>query len=167
MGNSALTGRVRISYSPDAADVGPAEVRVRVLGIGVLMFSLLANVGNAVAQCPVLPSHASADPNGRTVAIRYHTSGSREVQSVEFTLKGPRPGPNGTAVIARFSARQTLHQRIERTAVFGWPAGKSDGISEAAQVENLEVQVTRVVFTDESTWKLGRADTCKVSFSPR
>ena len=124
-------------------------------------------VGNAVAQCPVQPYHASADLSGKNVEIRYYNSGSRVVQAVEFTLERPQAGQNEPAVLARYSARETVHPKIERTAVFRRPAGKLDANSEAAQVEALEVEVTRVVFTDQSTWKPGPENTCKVSFSPR
>jgi len=121
---------------------------------------------DAVAQCPVLPRQASVDRNGRNVLIRYYNSGGRAVQAVEFTLQRPQARQNEPAVLSRYSARETLHPKIEKTAVFRLPSGKSD-LNEAAQVEELEVQVTRVVFTDHSTWKPGRENTCKVSFSPR
>ncbi len=140
------------------------KVIVHFLFPGVLIFWL---VGNAVAQCPVLPRRASVDPNRKTVAIHYYNSGSRAVQAVEFTVKRPQEGQNEPVVLTHYSAREILHPNVEKTAVFRRPAGKSDDISEAAQVEALEVQVTRVVFTDQSTWKPGRENTCKVSFSPR
>lgn len=136
---------------------------MRFLLLGVLFLGLAES---AVAQCPVLPRHASVDPNGKSVAIRYYNAGSRAVQAVEFTLTRPQAGQNEPAVVARYAARQTLHPKIEKTAVFQRPAGKSD-LNEAAQGEALEVQVTRVVFMDHSTWRPGRENTCKVSFSPR
>jgi hypothetical protein len=122
--------------------------------------------GNTVAQCPVVPRHASLDPSGKSVAIRYYNSGNRAVQAVEFTLKGPKVGQNEPSVIARYAARLTLHPKVEQTAVFRRAAGESD-FNEAAEVEALEVQVTRVVFMDQSTWSPVRENTCKVSFSPR
>jgi hypothetical protein len=122
---------------------------------------------NALAQCPVLPSHISIDSHNKDISIRYYNSGVRVVQAVEFTLQRPQAEQKDSAVLSRYSAVGTLHPKAEKTAVFRCPARKSDGISEAAQVEDLELQVTRVVFTDQSTWKPGRADTCKVSFSPR
>jgi hypothetical protein len=88
---------------------------VRFLLLGVLFFGLAES---AVAQCPVLPRHASVDPNGKSVAIRYYNSGSRTVQAVEFALTRPQFGQNEPAVIARYAARQTLHPKIEKTAVF-------------------------------------------------
>jgi hypothetical protein len=132
--------------------------------LSVILISWFA--GNAVAQCPVLPRHASIDPNGKTVVIRYYNSGSRAVQAVEFTVQRPQAGQNESAVLARFSAREILHPKVEKIAVFQRPSGKSDLI-EAAQVDALEVQVTRVVFTDQSMWKPSRENTCKVSFSLR
>jgi hypothetical protein len=141
----------------------PLEVIVRFLLLGVLFFGLAES---AVAQCPVLPRHASVDPTGRNVAIRYYNSGSSPVQAVEFILTRPQAGQNEPTVIARYAARQTLHPKIEKTAVFQRPPGESD-FNEAAEVEALEVQVTRVVFLDQSTWRSGRENVCKVSFSPR
>lgn len=130
--------------------------------LGVLFFSLMES---ASAQCPVLPRHALVNPTG-DVVIRYYNSGGRAVQAVEFALTGPQAGQNELAIIARYAARQTLHSKVEKTAVFQRPLGESN-LNEAAQVEALEVQVTRVVFTDQSTWRASRDNTCKVSFSPR
>lgn len=130
---------------------------------GVLICCL---VGNAVAQCPVLPRHASVDPTEKNVVIRYYNSGTRAVQAVEFTLTRPRAGQNDSGVITHFSARGTLHPKSETTAVFLRPTRSSD-LGAAATVESLEVQVTRVVFTDQSTWTPVRKNTCKVLFSPR
>jgi hypothetical protein len=144
-------------------DCDESEVIVRSLLLGVLF---LATAESAVAQCPVLLLHASVEPSGKIVAIRYYNSGSRAVQAVEFALTRPQAGQNEPAAIARYAARQTLHPKIEKTAVFNRSAGESDP-NESAQVEALEVQVTRVVFTDQSTWKAGRDNTCKVLFSPR
>lgn len=133
-----------------------------------LSFTMLfvSLVGNALAQCPAQPRHASMDPNGKNVEIRYYNSGSRAVAAVEFTLTRPLARQNEPMVIAHYSAKETLHKNVEKTAVFQRPDGKSD-LDEAAQAEELEVQVTRVVFTDQSTWKPGRENTCKISFSPR
>jgi hypothetical protein len=119
----------------------------------------------ALAQCPVQARHASIDPSGKNVAIRYYNSGSRAVQAVEFTLKGPRSGQNEPAALARYSAGETIQPKAEKTAFFQRPAEKSDDIGEAAQVEELEVQVTRVVFTDQSTWRPTSEDTCKIPLS--
>lgn len=128
---------------------------------GVLICSL---VGNAVAQCPVLPRHASVDTTEKNVVIRYYNSGARAVQAVEFTLTRPGAGQNQPGVITHYSARGNLRPKSETTAVFRRPAG-SGGPAEAATVESLEVQVTRVVFADQSTWRPARENTCKVSFS--
>jgi hypothetical protein len=131
---------------------------VRFLLLGVLFFG---RAESAVAQCPVLPRHASVDPSGKNVAIRYYNAGSRMVAAVQFTLTRPQAGQTKTVVIARYGARLTLQSKTEQTAVFERPPEESD------LNEELEVQVTRVVFMDRSTWRAGRENTCKVSFSPR
>jgi hypothetical protein len=134
---------------------------VRFLLLGFLISGF---VGAAVAQCPVLPRHASIDPNGKTVAIRYYNSGTRAVQAVAFTLTKPEAGQNKPQVLARYSAKRLLHPKRERTVSFHNHLGES-GLSGAAQVESLEVQVTSVAFTDQSTWTPPRDNPCKVSLS--
>jgi hypothetical protein len=89
---------------------------VRHLMLGALFFSLAES---AVAQCPVPPRHASLDQSGKNVAIRYYNSDIRVVQAVEFTLTRPQAEQVGPEVIARYAARQTLHSKDEKTAVFG------------------------------------------------
>jgi hypothetical protein len=108
---------------------------VKFLLLGVFYLAVAACV---LAQCPVLPRHAFLEANGANVAIRYYNSGGRAVQAVEFTLTRPPAGQNEPAVIARYAARQTLHSKVEKTAVFRHPAGEAD-VNEAAQVEALEV----------------------------
>jgi hypothetical protein len=136
-----------------------AGVNVRRLLLAVLFFGF-GFAGNAVAQCPILPRQASVDPNEKRVTIRYYNSGGRVVQAVEFTVRGLQAGQGESAVIARYSARQILSPKIEKTAVFERFAGRSD-------LNVLEVEVMRVMFTDQTMWKPGRENTCKVSFSPR
>ena len=136
-------------------------MRLFFLGILILGFE-----GDAAAQCPVLPRHASVDPSGKSVSIRYYNSGNRAVQAVDFTLKGLQVGQNEPAVIARYAARLTLHPKVEQTAVFRRPAGELD-LNEIAEVEALELQVTRVVFADRSTWTPSHENPCKVSISHR
>ena len=123
--------------------------------------------GIAFSQCPVQPHHASIDLKRKRLAIHYYNSDKRTVQAVEFTLRRSQQGKNDSTVVSYYSTRETLQPKTDKTAVFHRPVGKSDDISEAAQAEELEVQVTRVVFTDRSTWKPGRENTCKISFSPR
>lgn len=160
-----LSGRGELSVllQPDAVTPNRSEVIVQFLLPGVLICCL---VGNAVAQCPVLPRHASVDPTEKNVVIRYYNSGTRAVQAVEFTLARPGVGPNEATVVTHFSARGTLHPKSETTAVFRRPT-RSSTLGEAATVESLDVQVTRVAFTDQSTWTPGHENACKVTFSPR
>jgi hypothetical protein len=136
---------------------------VRFLFLGVLFFGLAEN---AVGQCPVLPRHASVVPEGGKVAIRYYNRGSRAVQAVEFVLIRPRAGQNEPAVIARYSARRPLYPKIEKTVIFQHPRAESY-LNETAHGEALDVQVTRVVFVDHSTWRPGRKNACRVAFSLR
>lgn len=144
----------------------PIEGRICPL-VALSLFAMCCFVVQVFAQCPIQPLHASVDASGKNVEIRYYNSGSRAVQAVEFTLQRPQGGQNDSTVPYRYSTRDTLHPSTDKVAVFRRPVGRPDNIREAAQAEELEVQVTRVVFTDQSTWKPGRADTCKVSFSPR
>jgi hypothetical protein len=106
------------------------------------------------------------DLSGKNVEIRYHNSGSRAVQAVEFTLIKPASVSDAPEVVAHYSTRGTVNVKQETTAVFHGPAGSSD-LRGAVLSKSLEVQVTRVVFTDQSTWRPGRENTCKVAFSAR
>lgn len=134
------------------------------LRVPVLPFVICYLGTIAAAQCPVVLRHASVDANGKDVSIRYYNSATRTVQAVGFTLIKPAGGSDAPEVIAHYSARETLNLKEETTAVFRRLAGNSD-LSGAALSEPLEVRVTRVVFTDRSTWMPARKNTCTIPLS--
>ena len=134
---------------------------MRLLILGFLICGAAVGAGG---QCPVQPRQASLDSSGRSLIVRYFNSGTRTVRAVQFTLTKPEAGQNDRSVMATYSAAGTLRPNRDRTAVFENPTERS-GLIDEVLTGPVEVSVTRVVFSDLSTWKPPGANQCKISFS--
>jgi hypothetical protein len=132
----------------------------RLLKLGALICGV---AGPVVGQCPVQLRHASLDASTKSLSIRYYNAGRRVVRGVQFALV-ERGLSNGNAPVASYSVEGSLYLKHETTTLFKHRLPKSV-LVDAASTGLLEVQVTRLVFNDLSTWSAPAENPCTVSVS--
>jgi len=134
---------------------------MRALLPGILIYYFAIN---AIAQCPVSLRQGSIDLQGQKVTTRYYNSGTKAVTAIEFIVTRFGGSPDVREALAHYSTRVALNGNREATAIFHGQVESSD-LSESAEAGSLEVQVTRVVFADQSTWKATNKNPCKIPLS--
>lgn len=125
---------------------------------------LICSACDLNAQCPILLRQASVEAHGKEVTIRYYNSDARVVQAVEFVETRGGSGTGSQDILTYYSTRERVNMKREATAMFRRPVKNFDVTEAPAQP--VDVQVTRVVFIDRSTWKSGPDNTCRVVFTP-
>lgn len=129
----------------------------------LMMFALLA-YSEASAQCPVRPQQVAVNSAGNIV-IGYENSGTRTVRAVQFNLVTANPSNGQRALIATYNVAETLRPQRSAGATFK-SAGQPKNIYSDAD-GSMVLMVSKVQFSDLTTWTPALTDVCEVSFPSR
>jgi len=144
--------------------------RPRKLAVAATVLILLiplASLGETPNSCPVLPTLASSKLSsevGEHIVIWFYNQGNKTTHGIQFALFML------DAVGNRYPASQkyvvTGEIKPDTGDVVDYPTDKEREFfgENWAQVEGVEVRVTRIMFKDGSVWVPQKGRVCKMTF---